>query len=163
MSFWNEYMYTKNTTCLKWFLQFYYNSFQKNKGGRNRCLVSLFVLQFWLHSLYVRNWRTKSDTRQRFMPGVSLCIIIFFTFLHLKLNLNYFLSKIYSLSIWAFWSKTFLCLLIFGFFSNPKLKLIKYWYFKARNISSYQQTQFCQTQLKIHDQFQFNIQTHSTL
>ncbi len=69
---WNEYMHIKNTKCLKWFVQFYYNFFQKNKG-------------------------------------VSLCRIFFFTFLHLKLNLNYFVSKNNSLSIWAFWSKTFLC------------------------------------------------------
>ena len=27
---WNEYMYIKNTKCLKRFVQFYYNSFQKN-------------------------------------------------------------------------------------------------------------------------------------
>ena len=62
---WNEYMHIKNTKCLKWFVQFYYNSFQKDKG-------------------------------------VSLCRIFFFTFLHLKLDLNYFLSKNNSLSIWAF-------------------------------------------------------------
>ena len=81
-SSWNEYMYIKNTKCLKWFVQFYYNSFQKNKG-------------------------------------VSLCRIFFFTFLHLKLNLNYFLSKNNSLSIWALWSKTFLCR--FSSHSNRKI------------------------------------------
>jgi hypothetical protein len=86
---WNEYMYIKHTKCLKWFVKFYYNSFQKNKG-------------------------------------VSLCRIFLYTFLHLKLNLNYFLSKINSLSIWAFehfYLKLFSAEKLFNYFKSEDLVL----------------------------------------
>jgi hypothetical protein len=48
--------------------------------GRSCCLVSIFLRQFWIHSLYFQNWRTKSDTRQRFLPFIftrqSTCVWI---------------------------------------------------------------------------------------
>ncbi len=65
------------------------------RTGMNRCLVSLFVLQFWIHSLYVKNWRAKSDKIQRFMPTV--CIIIYIVMIFMSTMKQIYLIKVHKI------------------------------------------------------------------
>ena len=50
---------------------YFTNFYHKKSHGMNRFLVSLFVLQFWTCQLCFQNWRTKGNTRQRFLPPIK--------------------------------------------------------------------------------------------